>query len=676
MSHTLQELKSNLKTAWQRLLLESLSFLRKVLENGDTVPFSEKKIVMKVGKGSWNISTILSPDFYYWVLKHGRELIKLPVFEECIRRMTSHDVLANYDDFHLQTILLSFVAQYLEKRKSVDFHYETFETLYEEYIEAMLRFHDHCIILCPLFNFECEVDEIELEEGLKIRKLSPEELNELYNFIIFGFEDLKRELPRAEFVIEYRLSKTRLSFPPSSVTDNYLIDGVLFALRLIKEGRVWGNVRFSKLVLPWERFWGISAKLDSKPTFGPPLKLEVKEIPNLKKLWKLVRKVIEPGFLDGYDYLSRAIRWFNKSYSALEIEDRFIWLVFSLEALCSEPGDTAYKISNRIAMCIASSDDERIRIRNELKRIYQGPRNIVHGRNVTITEKDIKLVEGCSRKMILNFILLRFNGYDRDKAIKLLDDCMLSEEKRREFIEATNFDRVYNLLLDLERPLQDEGKVVLLALKEELEHIKSSLESFAGYQSKYEYEKGKPLKFGLVYKLVKLHGLQEKIPAELWARLEGFYKFYESYLMELNKAAADIRNIIIDEVTKIRTEKDDEKWKQRVLAKLKAIYGPHTDVGGICYPIECFLRDEKPKSIPHLPEDRYLLFDSSYTGWDMKITLDDLNRVKVTLEELLNKLHKRCNSSKYVKEVRKRRNEMLKLTSELIREISTIVEES
>lgn len=655
------------------------------------MPLHVEEVILR-HDSSWTIQSVLKPDINYWVLKHGEDLKRLPEFDHCLKKMLSHEVLNHYSEANLQTILISFVAKYItrciEKTQSltlpIPFIQDIFDALYEEYVDALFSLYDEVLILCPLFNFESEVDEIKLEEGLTIRKIRPEEINELYNSIGLGFADIKFWLPTVKFVIEHRLRKVRLGLPMHGVYDDRLIDNVILTLRLLKGGAVWGGVRFGRVLVPWSSGWSMWGRTDGKPPFGPTFKLEKKDVSFLKKLWFVIRKVTDPSFLNRYTHVSRAIRWFSKSYSGRDIEDRFVWLILSIEALCSEPGETRYKLSKRIAACIGASDEERIKISEEFARIYSGPRNIVHGKNVRIDSETVQRVEDIARKLILSFILFSLNNYDREDALKLIDNSLLLEQDRKRLREVLDFDKVYERIypeLAKELSARESEKVrVLLALMEELKHIKGLLEDFRGYRSVKEAEEDRPPRYSLVYTLIKLHNLYKSVPNELWYRIGGFYQYYRSYLVLLNKAVDRVRKIIRDEITKIKTEKDAEEWRQRVLAKLRAIHGPYiADAGGIGYYIEQFLKYEKPKSVPKIAEDQYLLFDPTYSGWDMKITLEDLRRANTSLYDFLKKIHDRVNSDEVVKRVRERRRQMIKLVSDLISElkqyVSTLVNE-
>jgi hypothetical protein len=691
MALDLQAIKSGLKPYWQSFLETALNLLSKFLEAGDRVPLHIEEVILK-HDSSWTVQSVLKPDINYWVLKHREDLKRLPEFNYCLKKMLLYEVLNHYSETNLQSVLISFVAKYItrciEKTQSlplpIPFIQDIFDALYEEYVNALFSLYDEVLILCPLFNFESEVDEIKLEEGLTIRKIRPEEINELNNSIGLGFADIKLWLPTVKFVIEHRLHKTRLEFPMHGVYGDRLIDNVILTLRLLKGGAVWGGVSFGRVLVPWSSGWSVWGRTNGKPPFGPAFKLERKDVSFLKKLWFVIRKVTDPSFLNRYTHVSRAIRWFSKSYSGRDIEDRFVWLILSIEALCSEPGEIRYKLSKRIATCIGTSDEERIKISEEFARIYSGPRNIVHGKNIRIDSETVQKVEDIARKLILFFILFSLNNYDREDALKLIDNSLLSEQDRKRLREVLDFDKVYERIypeLVKELSAHESEKVrVLLALIEELKHIKGLLEDFRGYQSVKEAEEGRPPRYGLVYTLIKLHNLYKSIPNELWYRIEGFYQYYRSYLFLLNKAVDRVRKIIRDEITKIKTEKDAEEWRQRVLAKLRAIHGPYiADAGGIGYYIEQFLKYEKPKLVPKIAEDQYLLFDPTYSGWDMKITLEDLRRANTSLHDFLKKIHDRVNSDEVVRRVRERRNQMIKLvsdlTSELEQYINTLVNE-
>lgn len=682
MSHTevdkslLEKEISKFEDCWLKLLESALLTLDKFLTTEDKVPLIPEKIIVRQAK-SWSILETTKPDFYYWILKHREDIVNLPEYKKCIEDMRHHKILGKYNEYYFETVLLPFVSDYLENARSSSFDKKIFENLYPRYMNALFSLFDEFLILCPLFNFESEIEELILDDGLMIRRLREDELNELWNSSIYFLEDLRHRLPEVKFIIEYRVSKVRLGFPVQSISGDPLIDVALFDLRLLKTGMVWGSISFGKSLLPWKKpirgmaMLSMQRKSYESAPYGDKYILKTDEISPLKKLYLISKFALKSEFLNEYKHLSRGIKWFNKLYNEQDNESKIMWLIFLIEALCSEAGDTKYKLSNRVAMFIGKNDDERVRIQKNFAKIYREPRNIVHGKEVTIEREDILLLEDFARKLIKIFISLSLNVYDREKALSLVDRALLSEKERNILTEVGNLDKIFDRLEHTISPKPKEDNALFVII-EEIKSIKNTLEIFGGYQHKSEFEKNAPLHFGLAYESVKLHGLVKTVPEELWARISGFYEMYRSYLILLNKSISLVRSIIQDEARKIKTEKEAEEWKQRVLTKLREVHSPNiADVGGPNYLLEEFLKYEKPHQIPQLIEDQCLYFDSSYSGWDMRLSIEDLSRGNLTLSTFLGRIHAQVNKEDLIKKVRKRKVEMLQLVASLITEIET-----
>jgi len=163
---------------------------------------------------------------------------------------------------------------------------------------------------------------------------------------------------------------------------------------------------------------------------------------------------------------------------------------------------------------------------------------------------------------------------------------------------------------------------------------------------------------GHVRKALILTGKYERVVKNLREKLEGYYNECEKYNLLLNDARAKVKEIIREEVQKIRTESDDRIWRQNILKKLQATHGSHiASPGGTSFPLEMYLKNKLP-IIPQLKEDQYFFFESNYNGWDAKITKEDLERNSLSLEEFLKRILQRINKENAVIKLREKQEDL------------------
>jgi endonuclease III-like uncharacterized protein len=68
--------------------------------------------------------------------------------------------------------------------------------------------------------------------------------------------------------------------------------------------------------------------------------------------------------------------------------------------------------------------------------LYKERNNIIHDRTLQIEKKHVMVAEDYSRRLLKNFLLFSLKGYDKDKALELVRDALVSEKERK------NLDKV------------------------------------------------------------------------------------------------------------------------------------------------------------------------------------------------------------------------------------------
>ncbi len=248
-------------------------------------------------------------------------------------------------------------------------------------------------VIAPLEKFKCARQEIELSEGLRIRKVLDKERKRIWEsdkmlpapvFLRGAIETLKYGLE-----ISYEIkSKALVEFPPPSLNED--IRRAVSALRLYKAGKVGCNI---VLVLGERSFIWFSGGLPniSFPMFGREYVLTEVEIEEFKKFWNIFKTIDTTK--EGLEFLGAATRRFNYAYERQKGEDELIDHMISFESLFLEGGpELGYRMSLRTALMLAEKSNERKGIFSNMRTAYKLRCKIVHGEdrkeiNETVKEK-------------------------------------------------------------------------------------------------------------------------------------------------------------------------------------------------------------------------------------------------------------------------------------------------
>ena len=409
----LDSINFEVRNSFQKLLESTISILQKSIKENGYIPTREVLKVMPYSKG-YSETRDEKPDLYYLV---AHKIWDLKEYKQCSEVFYKNELLGS-QGINSLLIISSFIADYLDgiDPKSILFDQRHFDSLFEEYKNALLSFTYEVLYLCPLIGFESEIDSLKLDENLTIRKITIDELNEIWNLVsIFGFGfDFKDKLAKVKYVIEHRVVRAKKTSYKEGLD---IIPIVIFALRLLKNGNFLANNQLHKTLLPWEiRMAGISGNsyCQNSPLAQYGYFLSKADDDSLKNYYVLSERLQNLSKKE-YKYLFRAVEWFDRYHNESNIEHQFIFLMLLMEALCSEAVETQNKLSNRISLVIGKEDEDRISIINNFKDMYGGPRKIVHGHDAVVTEEDVLLAEDYSRRLLQKFILISLNGYRETK---------------------------------------------------------------------------------------------------------------------------------------------------------------------------------------------------------------------------------------------------------------------
>lgn len=663
----LDSINVEVRNSFKKLLESAIFTLQKSIKENGCIPTREILKIIPYSTG-YNETKDLKPDLYYLI---GSKIWDLEEFKHCSEIFQKNELLGSQGVSSF-LVLPSFIADYLDNidSDSISFDQGRFDSLFNEYRNALLLFTYETVHICPLLGFESEVDSLRLDENLTIRKITTNELNEIWNMVLFfnsGF-DFKIGLSRVKYVIEQRIVRINKS---TQKTNAELIPNVVFALRLLKSGKFWANGQLNKSLLPWKiKGAHISQNSNTQNSFLAQdiYSLNSDDVDDLKKYYFLSKHVQNLRSKNKHKQLFRAIEWFDRYHNESNIEHKFIFLMLLLEALCSDAVETQYRLSNRVSLIIGNDDKDRLFIIKSMtekkeaeKGLYSIRSAIMHGGVVELDANfynRLEQAEDYSRRLLQKFILISLNKYGTQDVRTLIDNALVSETTRKELFKALNFDETYEKFNEEVK----EPEPLYAFLKDELYDIKTDLDRFTVYNTNK----------GFICKLIIINGLEGTFNESLWDEITEFYDYYFTYLILLKESSDLVRNIIRGVIHKIKTEEEASEWMRKHLEKVKNSSPSLGDAGGKGYDLNNFLRKDNLKNVPEIDDDEYLFLDSPSNKWDLKITLEDLSRSGRSIEDILKEIHGLVSTENIISELRKSRSENLKMISCLIKKIEKI----
>lgn len=290
--------------------------------------------------------------------------------------------------------------------------------------------------LCPLYSFGCDCESIDLTEGIQI-KPTPSEL-----------EDFIRThdapgIPWSDFSIsDWVYSQLCSEAIERDGVDNVAsgaeISRALFSLinfvqacRLLKKGDIIPGLLM--LVTPKSPEWSVGIRMRTYLSkSGWREQPEVRYVlhpSDVPKVNELVRNIDTFHNLGKSDSIGIALRRFNSSYCG-ELEDRLIDQMIAFESLyIGDDKELGYKLALRTAFLIASDEDKRKAIFDDMKKAYTLRGQIVHGNKRVERaklEETIPKTEDYLRQSIRRFFLLLSQKHSlKEIRENLLDENIL-----------------------------------------------------------------------------------------------------------------------------------------------------------------------------------------------------------------------------------------------------------
>lgn len=287
--------------------------------------------------------------------------------------------------------LSHFLIAYCNLKKDLDFDEAIFNGLYKRF-EEKLYGKNYTMALCPLKKFYLETDELVLDGGIKIRRISQGELS-FINKEMAG--NTLKKLDDIQFTIDYTYDINEFRKPQDADDWNWIawqnataicekkFIEIIALLRLFKDGDFHNPLE--NLQVP---FWGTVPK-------GIHFNLCDRRIPEDKK-YVLEREEAE-DFTEFYRKSLRfsddkrmfiALERFNLAYEKKRFEDNIIDYVIALEALFGTMRNRiGMEIKLKSGFLVEDSKEEITEIYKFMRDLYDLRSRIVHGDGIKIPMK-------------------------------------------------------------------------------------------------------------------------------------------------------------------------------------------------------------------------------------------------------------------------------------------------
>lgn len=341
---------------------------------------------------------------FWFILNHEKHLKEEPGYQEIIQAMKTNPQVGQHLDTLVGTargatrleaneVLYRLLGNLWKVRQSFAFDEQEFESLYVSWETFFYSPTIPTQLLAPLENFTSTEPEIDFGDGLKIRKLANQEIEELYleNNTFRDFYHYKVTSMRFAMLLECEEDKVIGEGRVIRVqTVTQVIEDLCSALRIFKPGFVgYKMIQVRQGTHDWAQ-GSPSFFYMGRNYFGPKYEVAGAQIGELKDFWQTYSR----KDWQQYKFLTVAIDRLNLGTERLRAEDRIIDSVICLESLFlhdsgepQERGELRYRLALRGARFLAEDRTQRKRIFDELKQAYDVRSAIVHGGEYKLPKK-------------------------------------------------------------------------------------------------------------------------------------------------------------------------------------------------------------------------------------------------------------------------------------------------
>jgi len=420
-------------------VVSALKLLISYLQKGEQVPYIIVEKHKIEAEGVWTTTHLPQPLYFEFVDRHRKDMESLPEYDDCITAMRTNTTISKHLDCLVGTwhsrshmtewdYLSDFLThQLLQLPERVEFNPETFDHIYFDWEQFF--YNDSILVkaFSPLDNFNSDVDEIDLGDGLRIRRIATSELEQLLGESRWSPQIPYFEVAQLKYAMELTYKTMKVVertltgvIPSPDVNVNEKFGKLITALRLFKSGIVGFNIikTLKTLDVPVINE-GTSGALTYKKFLGQTYTLTRTEVSEFKSFWSKFSKID----LEQPASLSVAIRRLNYAYERDELEDKLVDFMVAFEALFfkeGERGEFRHKLSVRVARFLEQEYDQRKQIAKKMSEFYDMRSAVVHGEKVNFSVEFVNTVEDHLRRSIRLFTE-RLQTFTHEEIVSHLD---------------------------------------------------------------------------------------------------------------------------------------------------------------------------------------------------------------------------------------------------------------
>jgi hypothetical protein len=420
-------------------VVSATKLLISYLQHGEQIPHMivEKNTIEK--EGSCKTEYVPQLLYFDFVDRHRKDVEKLPEYEALIELMQADQTISKHLDcligtwnFRIRRMpwdYLSFllIQQLSRLQKKIEFDLENFNKLYHDLERFYYSESIPVRAFSPIYNFNSDVGEIDLGNGLVVRRIATNELEKLmdasrWNPLLPSFQVL---FFRFAMELSYQTKKiigepSASAEKPTDIDASLKFDKLITAFRLFKPGILGFNIITTESTLEIPTiFGGMRGHTFHKQFLGQLYNLTKTEVNEFKNFWNAFDKID----LKELTFLSVAIRRFNYAYERDKLEDKLVDFMVAFEALFfkeGESGEFRHKLSIRVSRFLEDEYIQRKRIAEKVNSFYDERSKVVHGEKVELKDDFVRTVEDLLRKSIRLF-LERLQTSTHDEILLHLD---------------------------------------------------------------------------------------------------------------------------------------------------------------------------------------------------------------------------------------------------------------
>lgn len=326
-----------------------------------------------------------------------------------IEEFTDHPMLVK------EETLPKIMNRYLQIRGEMKFDEETFVETYSAFEDYLTKDTIRHQSLALLSNFEMEKENLKLDEDLKLRTLSEDDIENLS-----GRLRRQREIDNSTVVIDYKFDVNKFD---ENVSDQATstFDDVILALRLFSNK---GDVSYPVIITnPLSEFEAEGHTIEQNTAndfLGTNYSLASEESEEFAEFWNIIIDQIK----NPDDNYRVALDKFSNSFHRANENDRLLDCVIALESLFLKSGENqemSYRLSQRGALLLGDDAENALEVKENLREAYNRRSRLVHGSTAETDEDFVLKLHELTRKSLATFLQQRHDGREHDEIIENLD---------------------------------------------------------------------------------------------------------------------------------------------------------------------------------------------------------------------------------------------------------------